>query len=733
MSDSHPQLARIDKSVFRVLMGAAVLVVLGLVLPRVASAGTPEYPCDNERLGFGVTKGIQFYDVTPLKAGWYVNWGTSPVASHPGGMDYAQLIRTSNSGYSPRGPQLADIVRRNPGSVWLIGNEPDSPYQDNTLPENYARVYHDAYLAIKSLDPFARIAAGGIVQATPLRLQWLDRAYAAYSTQYGHAMPVDLWHIHTFVLREVRPGYGPQCKPPHAQESGSWGADIPPGLTANCGMWVEINELDRMDLLQEQVVRFRTWMRDRGYQNQPLFVSEYGILFNAELGYGYDRVRNYMLSTFDYFRTARDPSLGYALDDFRLVQRWSWYSLDDDNFVWGTTYGALANPATRQLNPLGLEFASYASPLACSYVDLQPLAFRISTPTPIRYGQNGTVRIEVDIRNQGTASAGPHLVSFYRGNPDSGGILLGRAPVSGVPPRYTGQATASISFTTLAVGSHAIYAILDSAGQVSESREDNNRASLAVDFGAVNLTVGQGAVSVERGPLRPGESTQLRLSSVPVTATQPSQPTAGVSVLPPTFEATWYDGNPDAGGTVIASETSTPSSFGQSVTIPAQTWSPVITAPKNAWLVVAIQGGVPETTTADNRTSVAIGATIDLTLLEVAKVGGNPVAVPGEPATATLRFRVANLGAIAPSSTPIVSVRLGASGTGVEIGRVALPASGSLTAALVWPDLQVGAYPFTATVDPDNVFTELLETNNSISGTVIVARARYAMPLGMKR
>jgi len=80
---------------------------------------------------------------------------------------------------------------------------PDSPVQDNLLPELYARAYHHLYTLIKGYDATARIGAGGIVQPTPLRFQYLDRVLAAYRAAYRQTLPADLWNVHSYILREI--------------------------------------------------------------------------------------------------------------------------------------------------------------------------------------------------------------------------------------------------------------------------------------------------------------------------------------------------------------------------------------------------------------------------------------------------------------------------------------------------------------------------------------------------
>ena len=90
-------------------------------------------------------------------------------------------------------PDLDTLKRTaaaNPGTLWLIDNEPDVAWQDNSTPEQYARTYGILHAAIMNADATARVAIGGVSQPTPLRLAYLDRVLAAYKAQYGTDMPV---------------------------------------------------------------------------------------------------------------------------------------------------------------------------------------------------------------------------------------------------------------------------------------------------------------------------------------------------------------------------------------------------------------------------------------------------------------------------------------------------------------------------------------------------------------
>jgi hypothetical protein len=295
------------------------------------------------RWGVGVATGsIEHYNVEPLRLGWYVNWNANLDPARPGGIEYAQTLRLKGGGLSADAGTIATIARANPGSLWLVGNEPDVKWQDNVEPVTYARLYHEAYTAVKAADPTAQVAIGGVAQPTPLRMRYLDAVLTAYKEQFGEQTPVDVWNVHAFVLREER---------------GSWGVDIPPGLPDDHGMLYEIDDGDNMGIFRQQIVDFRRWMAERGYQNRPLIVSEYGILMPVDYGFPPERVVAFLKASFDFFLTAADPASGYPEDGYRLVQRWCWYSLNDVDHGYPT--GRLFDPSTGQMTVVGQGWADY--------------------------------------------------------------------------------------------------------------------------------------------------------------------------------------------------------------------------------------------------------------------------------------------------------------------------------------------------------------------------------------
>jgi len=305
--------------------------VLFALLSSAVHAQGPLYSVPTVRFGVGLN--LEFgqitdYDVASLHAAWYSDWGASLHPLRPGGIEYVQLIRVRDGVISPPLEQLGPMVDANPAYVWIIGNEPECIHQDSCTPEQYAAIYHQLYTFIKGRDPTAQVAIGGVVQPTPLRLEWLDRMLNYYQVTYDQPMPVDVWNIHNQILQELK---------------GSWGCEIPKGLTETSGRLYTIDDNDNINIFKQHIVEFRTWMRDRGQRDKPLIISEYGVLMPVVYGFTPERVNAFMNATFDYLLGARDPDLGYAADENRLVQRWLWYSLNDQ--PWDPSTGKGFNGA----------------------------------------------------------------------------------------------------------------------------------------------------------------------------------------------------------------------------------------------------------------------------------------------------------------------------------------------------------------------------------------------------
>jgi hypothetical protein len=288
-----------------------------------------------ERFGLGVPYPPLEPDMAKeLGVGWYLSWRVDKNPPKIPGVAFWQMIRVQEDGFRPDKSAIRQAAKANPGSTWLIGNEPDVIWQDNVTPASYAQWYHELYQLLKESDPTCRVAIGGVTQPTPLRLQYLELVLASYRERYGEDMPVDVWNIHNFILREER---------------NSWGVDIPPGLTVDQGILFELDDHDDLAIFKAQIIAFRQWLADRGQRDKPLIVSEYGILMPEDYGFGPERVQTFLYETYKFMLTATDEQLGYPADDNRLVQRWAWYSLSDDAYPTGN----FVDFKTGQLTQLG--------------------------------------------------------------------------------------------------------------------------------------------------------------------------------------------------------------------------------------------------------------------------------------------------------------------------------------------------------------------------------------------
>ncbi len=321
-----------------------------LLLPRFALApqATPEPYSLRWRIGVGVPEFNPLLFQWPAdRPGWYLNWSvdlnhdairkgyTGPLYLEPPmvtglGMSFMPMIRVKDDKIVLPLETIRALAAAHRGHLWLVGNEPDVRWQDNTTPAAYAVAYHDIYQTIKQADPAAQIAIGGISQVTPLRLRYLERILAEYRKRYGVMLPADVWNIHTFVLRE---------------EAGSWGVDVPPSFEdIEAGVLWEIADHDNLRLVENQVRLMRRWMAGQGERQKPLIITEYGILMPADYGFPPERVAAFMRGSFDLFDTLRDSSLGYSADEERLVQRWVWFSSRFHLYPTGDLFAADGRP-----------------------------------------------------------------------------------------------------------------------------------------------------------------------------------------------------------------------------------------------------------------------------------------------------------------------------------------------------------------------------------------------------
>jgi hypothetical protein len=429
--------------------------------PTLTATPTPN---PRFRFGFGidVTIGsINAYDVAQLGAGWYSDWNFRTNPAKPAGLEYFQLINvradtitvvtsTKSVTWSDAfSTSLASAIAANPGSVWLIGNEPDCTWPDcnNRYPLEYAIIYHDLYWFIKNRDNTAQIANGAVVEGTPMRMAYLTDVWNAYQAAYGTTMPVDVWNMHNQIARE--------------NNVADWGAGVPPvgpgTPTSTPGAMYDTSQNDSLDIFIQHVRNMRAWMNSHGQRNKPLIISEYGVLFTEDRGFTVDRVNDFMTNTFRYLLYATDASLGMPSDGNRLVQRWLWFSLNSPPWKWnGSLFDYLVTTPPGVITRYGINYRDFTA---------DPWK---ATPTP-----QGTPGPKTIYREVETGS----LVGDFR-------IVPGSSTASNCAyvdsPTTSAGGNVQVSVNLPSTGGYYIWA------RIQSPNGSNNRFLVSVDDGLVH-------------------------------------------------------------------------------------------------------------------------------------------------------------------------------------------------------------------------------------------------------
>lgn len=455
------------------------LLVLTIVFFPLPVLSQPPAPFLNCRLGVDVNW-APFGDpnLADLNLGWYSNFtlDSSPI---PEGMEFVRTIRLNQKHGNPYDSKLCPYgsyscyaypptytlripgslaaleqeVRDNPGSLWAVGNEPDGrqwwngeTWQDNNnwvgqdeiTPEVYAVAFCEISRLIHATDPTARVAIGGVIQGTPLRLEYLDRIWNAYpGVCNGRRLSddVDVWNMHNYVLREA----SVKCYP----KAQAWGAEIPPGLYPKyCkGQLTQPEDNGKVALATEQIVRFRTWMASKGLRDKPLIITEGGLNLGSYWVLS-STVQSFLTSYLDFVLNYKDANIGNPLDENRLIQRFQWWSLnhnatiDPDQESGHTCYpectlhvDSLIGSVTRQV--YRQRWVEYVTDPAHLEASTPIVRLFVGRGEAIRGpGDPTTYTLKAHIFNGGnTASSGGDTVQFYEATENGPGAPIGAPQV----------------------------------------------------------------------------------------------------------------------------------------------------------------------------------------------------------------------------------------------------------------------------------------------------------------
>lgn len=465
-----------------------------------------DYPAPHDT-GFNCRYGIAAWmqlHVKPLAefhAGWFLTFNTRSPQAH-WNVEYVPVVRIKQdrdgAGYRlptvSVTPPLTDdglgaLVDNQPGALWFVGNEPDRVYwQDDTMPDAYARVYHDIYHFIKQRDPTAQVGIAGLVQVTPGRMQYLDIVWETYLNTYGTTIPVDVWNMHLYILPEMKiDGSGSRAAvalgtdPALAiLENHTGTPDQCPRDDVYC-----YAEHDNMDIFRQQVLWMRAWMKEHGQQHKPLVLSEFSTLYPYEIDNPNDpsqcflkdengecftpeRVSRFMEDTFAYLETATDPELGYPLDGNRLIQQWLWFAMDEG--VAGSS-NRLIDAQTQQMTAVGQNFsqAVAAIPRYVNLLSAQTINRVVASPTGSPVPEIGVL-----LRNNGNLDLTDtdFTVTFYA---DPGlTVPIGSVVVPAISGCARRAQLASVPWSEAEPGVQYYWYKIDALNQVTERDETDN-------------------------------------------------------------------------------------------------------------------------------------------------------------------------------------------------------------------------------------------------------------------
>jgi hypothetical protein len=478
------------------------------------------YQYANCRLGLTVAREqhAEFSIVPRLNAGSYLDFGSGLPAPGPVAAEYFPMLRLHQGGAADRtcefdgtfsiSPPLdagfGAIVEANPGMLWIVGNEPDRVGQDNICPQQYAQAYHDVYAFIKEHDPSAQVAVAGLVQVTPMRIDYLDIVWDSYLARYGEPMPVDVWSMHIYVLSEQDDGDA------HLAVGADRSLRVRFATDGNCANTATVchAEHDDVGLFQAQVVRMRQWMKDHGQQDRPLILTEFGILkpyhyygqcsvekcpagdvdgcFCDETKRTFHplRVEAFLTSTLDYLLNETDPNLGYPADNDRLVQQSLWFRLATLS-VDGLGHASnLADPDDEwTLTVVGQGWQDYVQAIMPT-VNLRATAVPTTTGHLLPGGDASVTLLAHVINNGDLVISDEVTVTFYADEALT--VPLGSTTITNIP----GCARRELSVALQAVwpgagiGAHDYWFQLDAGGALSETDEtDNVGEGIAYIFG----------------------------------------------------------------------------------------------------------------------------------------------------------------------------------------------------------------------------------------------------------
>ncbi len=361
--------------------------------------------------------------------------------------------------------------------------------------------------------------------------------------------------------------------------------------------------------------------------------------------------------------------------------------VDPDNLISETSKAD--NKASARI------WVATAPDLAVFSEDLKPSTYVPTTGTPFT--------LNYTVRNLGESAAGPFVISLYDGDPSTGsGHLLSTANVSGLAGSEIRTGTFGVTLTSN--GNHTLYLVADAGSLIPELSKTNNTGTVTVNVGGTqtgaDLAIASGDIMLTPSRPHAGDTVTISANVHNIGADAANN-----------FTVEIFDGAPEAGGLLIASQTISLVAGGSQVV--STNW-PIPAGIHDIVVVLDRTNQIAEMNKSNNRAStrvmtdmvdISISAT-DLVFTPVHPVNGDSV---------VLSIAAHNTGIKDTGAFNLALYDGDPSSGGVLLQTFPIsniPGDGSTAVSYIFTAIP-NTYRFYVVADSENAVTELYENNNT--------------------
>ncbi len=327
--------------------------------------------------------------------------------------------------------------------------------------------------------------------------------------------------------------------------------------------------------------------------------------------------------------------------------------------------------------------------------ELLPSTYVPTTGTPFT--------LNYTVRNLGESAASGFDIALYDGDPSTvSGHLLSTANVSGINGSDMRTGTLGVTLTTN--GNHTLYLVADSGNQITEISKTNNTGNVTVNVGGTQTLA------------------DLAVASQDITLT-PSRPHAGDTVyisanvhnigadVANNFTVEIFDGQPEAGGTLLAVQTISLVAGGSQVV--STNW-PIPGGIHDIVVVLDRTNQIAETNESNNRAVARLMTDmIDITISATDLVFTPSHPVNGDSVVLSITAHNTGIKDTGPFNLALYDGDPAAGGTLLQTFPISnVPGEGSNVVSHVFTAIP-WTYRFYAVADSENVVTELYDDNNT--------------------